>query len=94
MVATTIDAQNSLRAQALRGRGILKPYDLSTVFHTNDGLTRLKDAAALAAGLRVQDRLVSAVLVAAISLTTGCPPQTQAAGSITQTITVTARVAP
>jgi hypothetical protein len=38
--------------------------------------------------------LVSAALVAAISLATGCPTQAEAAGSITQTITVTARVAP
>ena len=94
MVATTIDAQNRLRAQALLGRGILEPYGLSAVFHINDGLARLEDAAALAAGPRVQDRLVSAALVAAVSLATGFPTQAEAAGSITQTITVTARVAP
>lgn len=42
----------------------------------------------------VQDRLASAALVAAISLATGCPTPAAAAGSISQTITVTARVAP
>ena len=94
MVATKIDAQNRLRAQALLGRGILEPYGLSAAFHINVGLTRLEDAAAQAAVLRVQDRVVSAALVAAISLANGCPTQAQAAGSITQTITVTARVAP
>ena len=94
MVATKIDVRNKLRAQALLGRGILEPYDLSAVFHTKDGLTQIEDAAALTAGLRVQERLVSAALVAAISLATGCPTQAEAAGSITQTITVTARVVP
>jgi hypothetical protein len=48
----------------------------------------------LATTIDAQDRLVSAALVAAISLATGCPTQAEAAGSITQTITVTARVAP
>jgi hypothetical protein len=48
----------------------------------------------LAAGLWVQDRFVSAALVAALSLATGCPTQAEAAGSMAQTITVTARVAP
>lgn len=94
MFATKIDVQHRLRAQALLGRGVLEPYDLSAVLHTKVRLTRLEDAAALAAGPRVQDRWVSAALVAAISLATVCPTQSEAAGSITQTITVTARVAP
>lgn len=52
------------------------------------------DARRLAAGLRVQDRYMSATLIAALSLATGCATQAEAAGSITQSITVTARVAP
>jgi len=48
----------------------------------------------LATKIGVQDRLVSAALVAAISLATGYPTQAEAAGSITQTLRVTARVAP
>ncbi len=94
MFATKIDVQHRLRAQALLGRGIFEPHDLSADFHIIDRLTRLEDLAALAAGLRLQDRWVSAALVAAISLATGCPTQSEAAGSRSQTITVTARVAP
>ncbi|MGQ0579294.1 MAG: hypothetical protein ACT4PQ_10350 [Betaproteobacteria bacterium] len=94
MFATKIGVQNRLRAQALLDGGILEPYDLSAVFRIEDVLTPLEDATALAAGLRVQDRLVSAALVAAVSIATGCPTQAEAAGSITQSITVTARVAP
>lgn len=52
------------------------------------------NARQLAAGLRVQDQVVSATLIAALSLATGCSTQAEAAGSITQTIMVTARVAP
>lgn len=39
-------------------------------------------------------QLLSAALVAALSLAAGCPTQAQAAGSSTQSITVSARVAP
>jgi hypothetical protein len=52
------------------------------------------NARQLAAGLRMQDRFVSATVIAALLLATGCSTQAEAAGSITQSITVTARVAP
>lgn len=52
------------------------------------------DADQLAAGLRLQDRLVSAALAAALLLATGVPIQAVAAGSTTQSIAVIARVAP
>jgi len=92
--ATRIDVQHRLRAQALLGRGLRGPNDLSAVFHIKDRHTRHEGAAALVPVLRLQDRLVSAALAAAISLATGCPTQAKAAGSMAQTITVTARVAP
>jgi hypothetical protein len=47
-----------------------------------------------AAKIDAQSRPVSAALVAVISFAAGCPTPAQAAGSISQTITVTARVAP
>lgn len=52
------------------------------------------DADQLAAGLRLQDRLVAAALAAALLLATGVPIQAVAAGSTTQSIAVIARVAP
>jgi len=52
------------------------------------------DARQLAAGLRVQDGWVTAALVAALSLASGHSMQAQAAGSMAQTIMVSARVAP
>lgn len=48
----------------------------------------------LAAVPRLHDRVVSASLIAALSFATGCSSEAEAAGSITQTTTVTARIAP
>jgi len=49
--ATRIDVQHRLRAQALLGRGLRGPNDLSAVFHIKDRHTRHEGAAALVAAL-------------------------------------------